>query len=98
MGIRRILSADTRIGQRAESSDGELSTDPQELLDEANRLFWLNNGPKAATFYGKAERLFATDGDRRNEIYAKVGRLRSEAELMSLGPLFNQNRRLASSR
>jgi CHAT domain-containing protein len=83
MGNRRILSADTRIGQRAESSDRELSTDPQELLDEANRLFWLNNGPKAATFYGKAERLFATDGDRRNEIYAKVGRLRSEAELMS---------------
>ena len=39
IGIHRILSADTRIGQRAESSDGELSTDPQELLDEANRLF-----------------------------------------------------------
>jgi CHAT domain-containing protein len=83
IGIHPIQTADKHIGQPAESSDDGLSTDPQELLDEADRLFWLNNGPKAATFYAKAERLFAAKGDGRNELYAKVGRLRSEAETMS---------------
>ena len=61
----------------------ESSTDPQILLSEANRLYWLNNGPKAAPLYAKAENLFASRGDTRNEIYAKIGRLRSDAETMS---------------
>ena len=52
-------------------------------LEEANRLYWLNNGPKAAPLYAKAEKLFADQGDARNELYAKIGRLRSEAETMS---------------
>jgi CHAT domain-containing protein/tetratricopeptide (TPR) repeat protein len=60
-----------------------MSTNPQELLAEANRRYWLNNGPKAAPLYAKAEKLFAAQGDSRNELYAKVGRLRSEAETMS---------------
>ena len=33
--------------------------------------------------YAKAESLFASRGDARNELYAKIGRLRSEAETMS---------------
>ena len=49
----------------------------------ADRLYWLNNGPKAAPLYAKAEKLFADRGDARNELYAKIGRLRSEAETMS---------------
>ena len=61
----------------------ERSTDPQVLLAEANRLYWLNNGPRAAPLYAKAESLFASRGDARNELYAKIGRLRSEAETMS---------------
>ena len=61
----------------------ESSTDPQVLLAEADRLYWLNNGPKAAPLYAKAESLFASRGDTRNELYAKIGRLRSEAETMS---------------
>ena len=52
-------------------------------LEEANRLYWLNNGPKAGPLYAKAESLFASRGDARNELYAKIGRLRSEAETMS---------------
>src|ERR1017187_5878383 len=83
IGIQRILIADKRVGQRGEARDAETSTDPQELLAEANRLYWLNNGPKAAPLYAKAEKLFAVQGDSRNELYAKVGRLRSEAETMS---------------
>ena len=83
IGIHRILTAGKRVGQRAEARVAETSTDPQELLAEANRLYWLNNGPKAAPLYAKAEKLFAARGDSRNELYAKVGRLRSEAETMS---------------
>ena len=63
--------------------DPEKSTDPLSLLGEADRLYWLNNGPKAAPLFARAERLFADRGDARNELYAKVGRLRSEAETMS---------------
>ena len=63
--------------------DPEKSTDPVSLLGEADRLYWLNNGPKAAPLFARAERLFADRGDARNELYAKVGRLRSEAETMS---------------
>ena len=61
----------------------EGSADPQVLLTEANRLYWLNNGPRAAPLYAKAESLFGSRGDTRNELYAKIGRLRSEAETMS---------------
>ena len=83
IGIHRILTAGKRLGQRAEAKDAKTSTDPQELLAEANRLYWLNNGTMAAPLYAKAEKLFAAQGDSRNELYAKVGRLRSEAETMS---------------
>ena len=61
----------------------ERSTDPQVLLSEADRLYWLNNGPRGAPLYAEAESLFASRGDTRNELYAKIGRLRSEAETMS---------------
>jgi tetratricopeptide (TPR) repeat protein len=63
--------------------DPDKSTDPLLLLGQANRLYWLNNGPKAAPLFARAERLFADRGDARNELYAKVGRFRSEAETMS---------------
>jgi len=59
------------------------SLGPQALLVEANRFYWLNNGPKAGPLYAKAEALFGQRGDARNELYARIGRLRSEAETMS---------------
>ena len=61
----------------------ESSADPQVLLTEANRLYWLNNGPRAAPLYAKSESLFGSRGETRNELYAMIGRLRSEAETMS---------------
>jgi hypothetical protein len=79
----RDISADERINTLGVSDRPETSTNPQVLLEEANRLYWLNNGPKAAPLYAKAEGLFASRGDARNELYAKIGRLRSEAETMS---------------
>ena len=80
--LRRISAS-----KQLNTSDGlahpESSADPQVLLAEANRLYWLNNGPKAGPLYAKAESLFASRGDARNELYAKIGHLRSEAETMS---------------
>ena len=65
----------------------EPSGDPKTLLADATHLYWLSNGPKAAPLFAKAEKLFAAEGDSRNELYAKVGRLRSQAETMSFADL-----------
>ncbi len=59
------------------------SNDPQVLLAEANRLAWVFNWPKAEPFYARAEELFKEKGDTRNEIYARVGRIRAQSETMS---------------
>jgi CHAT domain-containing protein len=63
--------------------DPQTSNDPQALLAEANRLAWLFNGPKAEPLYARAEELFKAKGDARNEIYARVGRIRAQSETMS---------------
>jgi hypothetical protein len=78
--LRRIATSDHPVGLLL---DPARSTNPDALLAEASRLYWLNNGRRAAPLFAKAERLFADKGDARNELYAKVGRLRSEAETMS---------------
>ena len=56
---------------------------PELLLAEANRLAWLFNWPKAEPVYVRAEELFKKRGDTRNEIYARVGRIRAHSETMS---------------
>src|SRR5713226_9209643 len=71
----------TRI--RLTSADVQQSADPQVLLKAADRFYFLNNGPAAAPLYARAEKLFSERGDARNELHARVGRLRSEAETMS---------------
>src|ERR1700722_13990738 len=68
---------------RLTSADVQQSADPQVLLKSADRFYFLNNGPAAAPRYARAEKLFTERGDARNELHAKVGRLRSEAETMS---------------
>ena len=80
--LRRI-SANKQLNINGRLDYSENSADPQVLLAEADRLYWLNNGPKAGPLYAKAESLFASRGDARNELYAKIGHLRSEAETMS---------------
>ncbi len=59
------------------------SLDPIILLSEANRLAWLFNWPKAEPLYVRAEELFKSKGDTRNEIYARIGRIRAQSETMS---------------
>ena len=77
------ISATKQINVNGRLDGPENSRDPQVLLAEADRFYWLNNGPKAAPLFAKSESLFASRGDARNELYAKIGRLRSEAETMS---------------
>ena len=68
---------------RLTSADAQLSADPQVLLKSADRFYFLSNGPAAAPLYARAEKLFSERGDSRNELHAKIGQLRSEAETMS---------------
>src|ERR1035438_2704820 len=81
----RIVSAYRREAtkNRPTSADVQESADPQVLLKAADRFYFLNNGPAAAPLYARSEKLFSDRGDAPNEIHAKVGRLRSEAETMS---------------
>jgi len=65
------------------SADVPRPADPQVLLKTADRFYFLNNGPAAGPLYSRAEKLFAERGDAQNELHAKVGQLRSEAETMS---------------
>jgi len=89
----------TRI--RLTSADVQQSADPQVLLKSADHFYFLNNGPAAAPLYARAEKLFSERGDARNELHAKVGRLRSEAETMSfvdLSRFLMNNSRIPLSR
>lgn len=63
--------------------DPRTSSDPEVLLEEASRFAWLFNWPKAGPLYARAEELFRSKGDTRNEIYARVGRIRAQSETMS---------------
>ena len=79
----RVRSWQQTRTAHAGSFSEENSNDPTVLLKEAVRLYWLNNGPRAAPLFARAEQLFAAKGDTRDEIYAQVGRARSEAETTS---------------
>src|SRR5262249_34513156 len=51
-----------------------------KAMAEGERLFWLDNWLKARESFAEAERLFAERGDQRNALYAKVSRLRADAD------------------
>jgi CHAT domain-containing protein len=55
------------------ASSFPLSNDPSVLLDRANHFAWLGNWNAAGPLYARAEVLFHTAGDRRNELYSRVG-------------------------
>ena len=59
--------------------DPVASRNAETLLAEANRLAYLFNSPKAEPFYARAEDLFRQQGDTRNEVYARVGRISAES-------------------
>ncbi len=82
-GHRRVSALTGSAAFRIDSADAQQSTDPQALVALADHFYWLNNGTAAGPLYARAEKLFSEQGDARNELHAKVGRLRSEAETMS---------------
>ena len=81
--IRRMATPTRPAAVHIESADAQQLADPQILLAAADRFYFLNNGPAAAPLYARAEKLYSKRGDARNELHAKVGRLRSEGETMS---------------
>ena len=50
----------------------------EAVLAEADRLAWLKNWHRAEPLFAKAEQMFKERGDRRNELYARIGRLRGQ--------------------
>src|ERR1700741_3100735 len=55
-----------------------------QFLAEGDRLAWLKNWQSAEPFFARAETAFHEAGDKRNELYAKVSRLRGELPKLSL--------------
>jgi len=53
------------------------AVDPKAELAEADRLAWLKNWTKAEPHFAQAEKAYDARGDRRNALYARVGRLRA---------------------
>src|SRR5579862_7028294 len=77
------------IGHSAFGQDGEA----ERLLADGDKLAWLKNWQAAEPFFEKAEILFRERGDKRNELYARVSRMRGQ--LPSRG-LFETSTYLAS--
>lgn len=50
----------------------------EQVLAEADRLAWLRAWTRAEPLFARAEVLYSARADRRNVIYASVGRLRGE--------------------
>ncbi|TAM83552.1 MAG: CHAT domain-containing protein [Acidobacteria bacterium] len=69
--------------RRGTSSQHVPANDPKAILAEANHYAFLSNSYRADPLYAKAEKMFRERGDKRDELYAKIGRLRAEAETMS---------------
>lgn len=62
-----------------------MSSDPRSLLSEANHFAWIDNWSAAGPLYQRAETLFHELGDKRNEIYARIGRIRAVGTELSWG-------------
>jgi len=55
-----------------------------ELLAEADRLAWLKNWTKAEPLFSKAEQIFASSGDERNGLYARISAIRGRLPKLPL--------------
>ncbi len=67
--------------------------DPNRLLDEAERLAWMNNWDKAGPLFERAETLFSQSGNARKLLLARIGRIQAS---MQTGFLPDLSRELAS--
>jgi CHAT domain-containing protein len=60
---------------------------PKRLLEEADRLAWLNNWIQAGPLYERAEILFSQDADTKNALYARIGSIQASFQSRSLPDL-----------
>src|SRR5581483_1293691 len=68
----------------AEAQQPQSVDDPDALLRQALRYSDLYNWSDAAPLFSRAEQLYEGRGDSRNALYAKLGRIRSTMEQLSL--------------
>jgi len=61
-----------------------VSRDSKQLLAEADHLAWLSNWQRADDLYSQAEKIAIEKRDKRDQLYARCGRLRSNMDLESL--------------
>ncbi|MHB8541210.1 MAG: CHAT domain-containing protein [Candidatus Acidiferrales bacterium] len=80
IGLYLSRTATARSAVKNLPRSAQASNDPNVLLAQANHLAWLFNWSKAEPLYVRAEQLFKEKGDRRNEIYARVGRIRAQSQ------------------
>jgi len=83
----RHATAPARPAGSSDAADILLSSNAALILDAADHFYWLNNGPAAAPLYARAEKLFSDNGQKRNQLHAHIGRLRSEAGTVSFADL-----------
>jgi CHAT domain-containing protein len=72
------------------SSASATAENPVALLDRADRLSAAGNWRTARPLYAEAEVMFRANGDRRNELASKFGRLHSDVESGSYAEIREQ--------
>ncbi len=87
--VLAICAVEFVLGRSAFGQQGE----GERLIAEGDKLAWLKNWQAAEPFFEKAEVLFRERGDKRNELYARISRMRGQ--LPSRG-LFETSTYLAS--
>jgi len=66
------------------SVNGQLASDPEKLLAEADRLAFMRLWTRAEPLYEQARTAFREKGDKRNALYAEVGRLRGQLPTLAV--------------
>src|SRR5260221_4265755 len=85
MNLRTILISGLLCAALSASAKAQMpSDDPDVLLNQALHYGDLYNWAEAAPMFGEAEQLYAARGDKRNALYAHLGRIRSTMEQLSL--------------
>jgi tetratricopeptide (TPR) repeat protein len=74
-----------------------LAQAPADLLAQADRLADLGNWSGAGPLYSRAEAVFRENGDIRNEVYAKLGRLHRDEEAGSYRAVRNEAMRILNT-
>src|SRR5256886_14040433 len=85
MNLRTLLISTFLCAVLSASAQAQAASDDADvLLKQALHFGDLYNWVDAATLFGEAEQLYAARGDKRNALYAHLGRIRSTMEQLSL--------------